>query len=238
MSGINVSGLTEVKTFLSGLRGDLPKTDAKIQNALAIEVWKAERKEMKDSFEGGPAPNTISQIVYQKYGQRNLTQHPGAGVYVKDIFRTGSLAQDTGPDRHYLSVMELGGEPAGPKRSQKQLQLAGILREGYTWAPARGAPRTKAGNSSGARISDMLTSLGIGFVQTEDKKYRLIYDEQQYPVGVAYRKSKTKWVPFIWFIREPTYGEGTFLWSLTGEIAVERHFQRIADYYLDRALRR
>jgi hypothetical protein len=84
----------------------------------------------------------------------------------------------------------------------------------------------------------MLTSLGVGFVATEDKKYRLIYDEQQYPVGVAYRKTKTKWAPFLWFIPEPTYEGGVFLWSYTGEITVEKHFQRIADYYLDKALGR
>lgn len=235
---LSIAGLTEVKAFIAGLQDELPKVQEKVQNGLAMEVWKAERAEMKDSFEGGPAPNTLSQIVYQKYGTRNLTQHEGAGVYIKDIFRTGSLAQESGPDRHYLSVMELGGKPAGPKRSQKRLQLAGILREGHTWAPARGAPLTKAGNISGARISDMLTSLGLGFVATEDKKYRLIYDEQQYPIGVAYRKTKNKWAPFMWFIREPTYGEGTFLWSLTGEIAVEKHFERIANYYLDKALGR
>jgi hypothetical protein len=42
----------------------------------------------------------------------------------------------------------------------------------------------------------------------------------------------------LWFVREPTYRGGDFLWTLTGEIAVERHFERIANYYMDKALER
>jgi hypothetical protein len=234
-NGITVSGLTEVKAALVGLQGDLENVNKFSQNKLAYLVWDAEKKEMQDSFDGGPAPNTVKQIVYQKYKTRNLTTHDGAGVYIKDIFRTGSLAQEDGADRHYLSVMELGGEPAGPKRSVAQMRWAGILRPGYTWAPAKGARLTKAGNISGAKISDMLTSIGIGFVPTEDKKYRLIYDEQQYPIGVAAKKGKG-WTPFMWFIEEPTYEGGNFLWSYTGELVVNANWKQTLDFYLTKAI--
>jgi hypothetical protein len=209
----------------------------KVQNGLAAEVWKAERREMQDSFEGGPAANTVSQIQYQKYGTRRLTTHEGAGVYIKDIFRTGVLSKDSGPDQSYLSVMELGGPPAGPKRSVSRLRSAGVLPSGYTWAPARNAPKDRHGNLRGNAISDMLTSLGLGFVQADDPKYRFIYNEEQRPVGVA-RKVRSTWSPFIWFIPEPTYEGGNFLWTYTGELTVAGHFDRISGYYIDRALAR
>ena len=233
---INVSGLTEAKAFLLGLLDEMPKINERIQNALVYEVWKAEKAEMQDSFEGGPAPNTVSQIVYQKYGKRNLTSHEGAGVYIKDIFRTGSLSMASGPDRHYLSVMELGGKPVD-KRSVSRFRAMGIIDEGWTWVPAIQAAKTAQGNLKGADVSSMFSSLGIGFVDAIDKKFKYIYGDELRPVGVQ-RKRGEKWYPYLWFIREPTYSGGDFLWTLTGEIAVNRHFERIANYYMDKALER
>jgi hypothetical protein len=232
---INVSGLTEAKATLLGLLGEMPKIDERIQNALVYEVWNAEKAEMQDSFDGGPAPNTVKQIVYQKYGKRNLTSHDGAGVYIKDIFRTDSLAMESGPDRHYLSVMELGGKPAD-KRSVIRFRAMGIIEEGWTWVPAIQAAKTAQGNLKSGDVSNMFTNLGIGFVETTNKTFKYIYGDELRPIGVQ-RKRGQKWYPYLWFIREPTYDGGNFLWTFTGEITVNRHFERIANYYMDRALR-
>lgn len=232
---MHVSGITDVRETIAALQGELPDINKKVQNGLAMEVRKAEVEEARDSFEGGATPFTVGSIQYQKFGTRRLSSHEGAGVYVMDRFH-GGLATYSGADKSYLSVMELGGSPAGPKRSVARFRALGIIPSDYTWVPAREARKDRYGNLRGNDISDMFTSLGIGFVRTENPRYRYIWAGQSRPIGVA-RRFRRSWRPFLWFIPEPSYEGGNFLWTLTGELAVERHFDRIASFYIDRALR-
>lgn len=238
MTAIRIEGIDDVRTFLAGLAGDMPKVNEKSQNGLAIEIWKAWRDHADDSFRDGATPFTRGSINYKKFNVPNIggqpANHQGAMVAIIDRHR-GGIGKSSGPDQHYLSVMDLGGPQAGPKASVRRFRAMGIIPDDYVWAPARHAPKDRYGNLKGSDLSDMFTSLGIGFVQTDNPKYRYIWAGGDRPVGVA-RKKRNSWNPYLWFVPEPTYSGGNVDWTGTAEAVVESEWERIVTYYLDRAL--
>jgi hypothetical protein len=233
---IRVSGFEEARELLASLSGEFKKAGEYAQNATAYDVMMSLRDQIKIDLDN-PRPWSINAIAYKKSGTELAGYDlgvDGAAVFIKDTFRPGKAVNA----ENYLGVQILGGLAAGPKRSERRLQMYGFMPRDTVWVPAFDAPRDASNDLSGAIISDMLTNLGAneyGRSPNTQAKYALVYKHGR-PEGV-YRKHQGYWVPFLWFVPIPAYRK-RFKFYERAEETVKQKLPGYIQHYVDIAIAR
>lgn len=233
---IDIRGLTEVKTMLAGLKDELPKVNQSSQNKLAYEIMAAEKEQMKADLDR-PTPWSVGSLRYKKVGVRPVgaPDVPGAAVYFETPW---GYSSGLGADE-WLGVQILGGETAGPKRSESRLQMLGYMPRGTVWVPAAETKLDQYGNVPGSAISAMLSDLGAnpygrsGDPGAKEAKFVLV-GEPGREEGV-WRKVRGQWQPFLWFVPRQQY-RPRYRFHERAEAAMREKWKSIFGYYLDRAL--
>jgi hypothetical protein len=233
MATIEIRGVESVRALLASLGGELDEASRLAQNKMAYELWAAEKDQIKSDLDR-PAPWSVNALRYKKAGDAaslgDAPNVPGAAVYMANAFRAGSRV---GPDE-WLGVQIKGGVTAGPRRSERILQNAGILPRDTVWVPARGVGLDAYGNLKGGVIARMLMDLGQNpYARTRTKNFALIGPRGN-PVGVI-TKVGDSWYPFLFFVPRATYrARYDFYGRADREVAAR--FADIWNEYLAQAL--
>jgi hypothetical protein len=242
MPAVTISGITEAKALLAQLNGQMREVDRYSQNAMAFDIYKGQQEQMRSDLDR-PTAWSIGSLRYKKAYEPparagdGAPQVDGAAVYMANAFEAGSAV---GPDE-WLGVQIVGGgKTAGPRRSEKALQLFGWMPRGKIWVPAVGAPRNASGDVPGSLISDMLTNLGTNpygrkTTGTTDTKYLLIGDPGS-EEGV-WRLVRGEWQPFIWFVDPATYRKRYNFYG-RADREIQAKFLGHINRYLDIAIRK
>ena len=200
---IRLEGVDQVKALLATLAGELPKVAEQAQNAMIYKAWTAEKEQMQSDIDK-PTAWSVGALRYKKVGppKPGEPQVFGASTYMANQFQTNGTV---GPS-DWLGVQILGGQTAGPKRSEKRMQSIGILRPDYVWVPDKAVKLDAYGNVKGSTMSALITDLGLNpYARTKDKNFCLIGKP---PIGIFARVSSggdALWVPFLWFVPRKTY---------------------------------
>lgn len=237
---IVLQGVDKVKAMLAGFGAEMEEVNRLSQNKMAYKLWDAEKDQMQRDLKA-PAPFSINSMRYKKYGVDTFDSPrvQGAAVYMADWFRAGN---QVGPDE-YLGVQILGGETAGPRRSEKTLQSFEWMPRGKVWVPAVGCPRDAYGNVRGSDISAMLTDLGTnpygrrypGSKRKVPEKFFLI-GEPGKEEGV-FRQVGSTYVPFIWFIDRAQYKKRYDFYG-RADSEIDTNYMNYVSQYLNEALKR
>lgn len=197
---ITVVDQERVKAMLAAVREEYPKAAKYAQDAMIRDVWTAEKEQMKADIDR-PTPWSVNSLLYKKAEEPNaLNSVRGAAVFMKNQFGSGSLVNP----EHYLGTQILGGETAGPRRSEKVMRQLGYLRPGYVWTPGWGAKLDQYGNIPGGTIQAIL---GLGrFSGKERKDYVMLNDRSGNPRGI-FKRSGTALIPILWFVKQKRYAK-------------------------------
>lgn len=233
---LNVSGMTEVQSLLASIAGEMEKVSHQSQNKLAYEIMQGNKAQMREDLDR-PTPWSVGSLRYKKVDENPIGAPAveGAAVYFETPwgYSSGLGAEE------WLGVQILGGEAAGPKRSEKRMQQLGYMPSGTVWVPAAEARRDRYGNISGALISAMLSNLGAnpyGASQNPQATFALIGPPGN-EEGV-FQKVRGEWRPFLWFVPKPTNYSPRYQFYERAEREKDEKFEGIIRYYLDRALAR
>lgn len=244
MTSVTISGITEVKTLLAQLTGQMREVDRYSQNAMAYDIFQGEKEQMRQDL-ANPTAWSIGSLRYkkayeppQKLGD-GAPEVEGAAVYMANAFAAGSAV---GPDE-WLGVQIVGGgKTAGPRRSEVALQMYGWMPKGKIWVPSVGAPRNASGDVPGSLISDMLSNLGTNPYGRKTKppgadyaRYVLIGDPGA-EEGV-WRLVGGQWQPFIWFVDPATY-RARYDFYGRADREIQAKFLGHINRYLDIAIRK
>ena len=227
---IRLEGLDEVQRLLAALGPGLERVNQRSQDKMAYQVMMAVREQAHADIDR-PTPMFVRSLRYKKYGIQTLAWHSkGASVYASDFIGPG--ADEPASVERIVGVLTVGGLQAGPKASEKRLQMVGVMGADEVWVPAYGAPKDPYGNVPGSMISDMLTNLGYGFVQpVQEAKYALIERPDGGTEGI-FRKVGGQWVPFLWLVKRPTHAK-RFGFYERADSEVAANFSEIIAWYLD-----
>lgn len=240
-SAIEIRGLADVRALLAGLGDDLPEVQRKAQDKMAYELMVAERDQMRKDLDR-PTPFSVSAVAYKKTDVSAAVfggpREGGAAVFMHDAFARQGAGR-VGPDQ-YLGVQVVGGLTAGPRRSEKLLQAAGILPAGKVWVPAKGVKLNRYGNIEGGVIARILMDLGQNpYARTKTRNFAL-FGPKGNPAGILAKVSdggETAWMPYLLFVDRRTYRK-RFDFYGRGDREVAARFKDIWGYYLDKALER
>lgn len=234
--GFRVDGLTDVRRTLAALTGELAEASRLAQNKMAYQVRVAEREQMAADLDR-PTPWSLNALRYSKAKIGSGGRVSGASVYMANAFTAGT---NVGPDE-WLGVQILGGQTAGPKRSERRLQSLSWMPRDHVWVPAAETPLDRYGNVRGSMISDMLSNLGANPYgrnadpSAVDVRYVLVG-----PMGKeegVFRKVRGQWVPFLWFVPRQRYTQ-RFEFYQRAMDETRADFQRHIDHYVTIGLAR
>jgi hypothetical protein len=242
MASLVLSGMAEVKAMLAQLNGQMREVDRYSQNAMAFDIYKGQQEQMRQDLDR-PTAWSVGALRYKKAYEAPIKAGDGApavegaAVYMANAFEAGSAV---GPDEWLGVQIVAGGKTAGPRRSEKALQLFGWMPKGKIWVPAVGAPRNASGDVPGSLISDMLTNLGTNpygrkTTGPTETKYVLIGDPGE-EEGV-WRLVRGQWEPFIWFVDPATYRKRYDFYG-RAEREIQAKFLGHLNRYLDIAIRK
>lgn len=241
MANVKLEGVESVRTMLARLGGTLQEAQRLAQNKMAYEIWRAEKDQMKSDLDR-PTPWSVNAIRYKKasHAETNLGDIPatqGAAVYMANAFRAGSRV---GPDE-WLGVQVVGGQTAGPRRSEKLLQNAGILPPGKVWVPAQNVKLNRYGNVEGGVIARILMDLGQNeYVATDraDAKIKTkafaLFGPKNNPIGVLAKIGDT-WYPYLYFVDRAAYKPRYDFYG-RGDREAEAKWKAIYDEAVQKAL--
>ena len=239
MAYIDIKGLDSVKSMLAALTGELETASKYAQNSLAAQIREGEQAEMQADLDR-PTPWAMGSLRYKQAGATSPSPAApnveGAAVFFETNFgyKAGLEAEQ------YLGVQIEGGVTAGPKRSERILQRAGVISSDVVWVPAREAPLDSYGNVPGSIISDMLSTLGLNpYGRTKDQRYALIGPKGA-AVAVIWRPTiggyaGNTWLPLLYFVPRAHYdARYDFYGRADKEVAIK--WQGIYDKYVKIAL--
>ena len=237
---ITIRGLDDVRALIAGLGDDLAGVQVAAQNKMAYELMLAERDQMRTDIDR-PTPFSVSAVSYKKADATEAFSRvwgapkgEGAAVFMQNAFAQGSRV---GPDE-YLGVQVVGGQTAGPRRSEKALRMAGVIPEGKVIVPAKGVKLNRYGNLEGGVIARMLMDFGMNpYAQTKDKNFAL-FGPRGNAKGVLARvldRGESTWLPYLYFVSRRSYRK-RFDFYGRGDREVSARFGEIWGGYLDKAL--
>lgn len=230
MPAIKLEGLDSVKEMLAGMGPALENASAKAQNTMAYELMMAERAQMRMDVDR-PTPFSVNSIFYKKYGATSLKTPSGDTFEVPNIkgaavFVANRISGWLQTESDYLGVQIAGGMPP-MKRSEKILQRRGYLRPDQMMVPANKSDLDQYGNLKGWQISEMLTNMGMGFVQpTQELQFVLVGSENKWE-GI-FRWYGGEFVPFIWFVPRKNYSP-RYGWEGRRDDEIAQNFKVILD---------
>jgi hypothetical protein len=229
---VRIEGMESVRALLAALGGTLDEAQRLSQNKMAYEIYAAEKDQMTTDI-ANPTPWSVGSLRYKKAGTEtnfgDVPDVPGAAVYMANAFRAGSRV---GPDE-WLGVQIMGGQTAGPRRSEKLMQSKGLLPTNKVWVPARGVKLNRYGNIEGGVIARMLMDIQLGFVETKTKNFTL-FGPKGNPKGVLTRIGDT-WYPFLFFVDRQIY-QPRYDFHGRGDREVAAKWRGIWDGYVAKAL--
>lgn len=234
MVSVSIDGVESVRSMLAGLGGSLEKARKYAQNDLARAVWAAEKDQMRSDLDR-PTPWSVGALRYRK----TVSATEGSSVFMSDAFHAGQkVDQDD-----WLGVQIMGGQTAGPRRSEKKLQNAGILPPGKVWVPAKGVRLNRYGNIDGGIISRILMDLQLGTVKNRDgtshtlttrTKNFALFGPKNNPIGVL-AKIGDSWFPYLFFVDRATY-EPKYDFYGRGEREAQEKWKAIYDEQVQKAM--
>ena len=175
MARIQIRGLQEVKKMFSQLKdGSFKKAMEVTINTTAGQVRERLKTEIKTVFDR-PVPYTYNKSLFIDRAIAEISKF-NAQVFLKGdwaasgINDAGAYPTSGTPATNYLSPHIFGGGRKH-KSSEKTLQRSGILDADEYIVPGPHAKRDSYGNMSQGQMIQILTALGVGFVQPK-KKYK------------------------------------------------------------------
>lgn len=234
---IRITGLESVRALLAALGGNLEEASRLAQNKMAYELRLAEQDQMRSDLDR-PTPFSVQALMYKKAETSAAAlggpAGEGAAVYMVDKFAHQGAGK-VGPDE-YLGVQALGGVTAGPRRSEKWFQSAGIIGPNIVWVPDRAVKLDAYGNIPGGPMSRMITDFDFNpYARTANKQFAL-WGPRGKPHGVLAKIGDT-WHPYIWFVERRTY-QARFDFYGRGDREISEKWQAIWEGYLQQALDR
>ncbi len=157
------------------------------------------------------------------------------------------------PPARYLEA-ELAGGARKLKPYERQLQRAGVLKDGWYTVAARGAPLDRFGNISGPIInaalsylrvsSDRFQNRAVGKVKAKLRQFFVVFPDQgalsngrKLPPGIYMRTPGGGFRSFVVFVRgAPNYGVRLNVKRIV-QMAVRRHFPQAIERAIAYALR-
>jgi hypothetical protein len=229
---IRIEGVQGVREMIAALAGELPVANQRAQDAMAFRLRDAEQDQMRQDIDK-PTPFSVNAVLYKKFGPAGIGQPKveGAAVYLNDAFSIGSVV---GADQ-YLGVQTLGGQTAGPRRSEELLQLIGVMRPDQVWVPDKAVKLDAYGNVPGPLIARMLMDLRLNpYAYTKTRNFALIGKPA---IGVI-TKIGDEWFPFLWFVDRVTTYRPKYRFYERADLEVSAHFKPFWDEQVTKALER
>lgn len=145
---VEIKGLDEVKSWLKSIpEKQIPFAMSKAINETAKEVKADLVSEMKKVFDR-PTSYTLNSVFIKPATKRDLQ----ATVGIKESGGKGT------PASKYLAPQVFGGSRRF-KRSERALQMAGLLPSGMYWSIGKGAELDAYGNIPGGKMTQILSVL-------------------------------------------------------------------------------
>lgn len=235
---VKVSGLDAVRNSLASLAIDLQMARQAAETKMAFEIKEAEALQMVADLDR-PTPWALGSLRYKPAGKPGLVGAPttdGAAVYFES-----SWGYTSGLDpEEYLGVQVLGGQTAGPKRSEVRLQDIGLMRRDQVWVPAPGVKLDAYGNVPGAVISAMLSDLGANpYALRKDrsccKNFTWIGQPPNDVKGILARIGMD-WLPFLFFVPRVTTYKKRFDFYGRADAEAKFKFPKILNEYIAKAI--
>lgn len=227
MAVIDIRGVDSVKALLAGLGGELAEVSRLSQNAMAAEIWKAEKEQMKSDLDR-PTAWSVNSLRYKKAGENGSDGAPviaGAAVYFATPFGDPGLQAE-----EWLGVQSVSGKTAGPKRTELMLISAGIITHGTVWVPAPAAKLDAYGNLNGMALKKVITDA----LSNNPGKSSAIIGKPPNARAII-TKVRGDWYPYIFFVNRKEYSARyDFYGRVDREIAAR--FSEIWGKYLDIAI--
>jgi hypothetical protein len=234
---IEIRGIAGVRALLASVSPAMAAAADRAETRMAYQIMQAEREQMRQDIDR-PTPFSISSVRYKPAGSAGQFGAPpvaGAAVYMQDAFTRGSRV---GPDE-WLGVQIVGGQTAGPRRSEKRLQMMGLMPRGKVIVPDKSLRLDRYGNIPGALMTRILSNLGaIDTARTTrgnaETKY-IVTGPRGNEDGIWGRVGST-WRPLIWFVDRQTY-DPRYRWYQRAETEVIAGYTQILDAETRRAIR-
>jgi hypothetical protein len=168
MINIDVRGLSDVSRLVTRLSTEMPAVVAKAINNTAFKVRDAERAEMTQVFD-----RVKPWVLRTVYVTKATPQRLSAAVGPNDYFSRGGFQGPSSltPWEKILAPHVYGGNRLA-KASERRLQQAGILPNGWVTVPGKGARLDSYGNMSGGQIVEILVWLNAMSMYSGDNTNR------------------------------------------------------------------
>jgi hypothetical protein len=235
---LQIQGLEQARAALKAIAVEAPKAAARAQNKMIFELWVAAKDQMRKDI-AQPTPWSLGALRYKKVGPPKGREPatPDAIVYMDDPFREGEY---TGA-KEYLGLQIIpGGQASGRRRSEKRLKQLGWMPQDTVWVPAKNQPLNQYGNINGGKIGGMLQNLGaiVGPKKGKGKKVKALYllmGDEGREWGV-FHKEGGRWVPFLWFVKRPTYSNPSYKFHERGASEIAAKYPGIVAAEIAKAL--
>ena len=245
MASVSLNGLEEVQAMLLALGGELKTAGDKAQTRMAYQIREAAVAQMVGDLDrptpfslggglsqAGPRYKAAGKLPTATESSAGAPSIEGAAVYFRAPFGGPGLEPD-----EYLGVHVIGADSArltaGPRASEKWLQMLGWMRPDQVWVPDKAVKLDNYGNVSGNTILAMMA----------DIKPAGVAGDNFAPIGKPpdIRGVRARigdgWYPFLWFVSRRSYSARYDFYG-RADAEVQYGFKQILDDEITYALRK